>query len=277
MSLRHWLGALPHLPSPALGRRLGALPHLPSPAWQTQAVQPILYSGLTKTISLQYLRPDISGRTTIPFEWPWPRFIHHSSSGTILGNCSWEHFEEFLGTMPKNSWEQIFISVAPNYGKEEFPEIPGNKFYWRGQEQTAQVPGNREHLSTSAMTWQRQFWGPNRTSKSFSGVWDFWLCLFDDVLCCQRGGRQLQPQSNDLHNSCENHPAIMQVQQADLNVCTGNHFLWVPAQPQELLRRKLRNRQDKDGVLKFLFFHRSWKFPDLFGFSVDISLLKMGR
>ena len=70
----------------------------------------------------------------------------------------------------------------------------------------------------------------------------------------EEGGRQLQPQSSDLHNSCENHPAIMQVQQADLNVCRGNHFFSVPAQPQEPLRRKLRNRQGKDGVLKIFVF-----------------------
>ena len=57
----------------------------------------------------------------------------------------------------------------------------------------------------------------------------------------EEGGGQLQPQSIDLHNSCENHPAIMQVQQADLNVCMGNHFISVPAQPQGPLRRKLRN------------------------------------
>ena len=58
----------------------------------------------------------------------------------------------------------------------------------------------------------------------------------------EEGGRQLQPQSSDLHNSCENPPAIMQVQQADLNVCMGNNFFSVPAQPQEPLRRKPRNR-----------------------------------
>ena len=72
---------------------------------------------------------------------------------------------------------------------------------------------------------------------------------------------QLQPQSNDLRNSCENHPAIMQVQQADLNVCMGNHFFFVPAQPQEPLRRKLLNRQDKDGVLKKFVFESFLKIP----------------
>ena len=54
-------------------------------------------------------------------------------------------------------------------------------------------------------------------------------------------GRQLQPQSIDLHNSCENHPA-------DLNVCMGNHSISVPAQPQDPPRKKLsvpknRNRR----------------------------------
>ena len=41
----------------------------------------------------------------------------------------------------------------------------------------------------------------------------------------------------------------MQVQQADLNVCMGNHIFFAPAQPQELLRRKFRNWRDNDGVI----------------------------
>ena len=100
----------------------------------------------------------------------------------------------------------------------------------------------------------RQFWGPDRTGKSFSGVWGFRFCLFNDVCVAEEGRRQLQPQSSDLHNSCENHPATMQVQQADLNVCRGHHFFSVPTQPQEPLRRKLWNRQGKDGVLKSFVF-----------------------
>ena len=98
--------------------------------------------------------------------------------------------------------------------------------------------GTRGRLTTSAMTGQRQFWGPTRASKSFLGVWEFYLCQFDDVSYCTGwGGDQLQPQSSDLHNSYAKHPAIMQVEQADVNVRMGNHFLLVPTQPQEPLRK----------------------------------------
>ena len=134
MSLRHWLGELPKLPSPA---------------WPTQAVQLIICSGFTETISLQYLRPDISGRTTISFEWPWPRFIHHSSSGTIPGNSSWEHFEKFLGTMPKN---------------------PGNEIYWRGPELwKGGVPGN---------SWEQNLlmWPKMRVCATFPGTFPGTKC-----------------------------------------------------------------------------------------------------
>ena len=56
-----------------------------------------------------------------------------------------------------------------------------------------QVPGNQGHLSTSAMTGQRKSWGPNRISKSLSGVWDFRFCLFDDVRVAEEGGGNFNP------------------------------------------------------------------------------------
>ena len=207
----------------------------------------------------------------------------------LIRNNSWELFlgtvrkipgnndKKFLGTkiywrgpklrkggVPGNSWEQNLLTWSKMRVCATFPgTFPGTK-----------CPSSWEpaHFSTSAMTGQRQFWGPDQTGKSFSGVWGFRLCIFDDVSCCRGGGGgQLQPQSSDLHNSCENHPPIMQVQQADLNVCRGNHFFSVPAQPQETLRRKFRNRQGKDGVLIFfcfcivpknsqIFLDLAWKF-----------------
>ena len=45
----------------------------------------------------------------------------------------------------------------------------------------------------------------------------------------------------------------MQVQQADLNACMGNHLLFVPTQPQEPPRRELWNRRDMDGVIEICF------------------------
>ena len=52
------------------------------------------------------------------------------------------------------------------------------------------------------------------------------------------GSCQLQPQSSDLRNSYENHPTIMNVKQADRNVCM-NDSLFVPSLAEEPLRRKI--------------------------------------
>ena len=82
------------------------------------------------------------------------------------------------------------------------------------QEQNAQVSGNQGLLSTSAMIGQRHLQGPNRRSKSFAG---FEISSFASLTMSRiamEGGGAIQPQSSDLHNSCENHPTTMQAQQA---------------------------------------------------------------
>ena len=149
----------------------------------------------------QYLRPDISRTALLPFERPWPRFLHHTSWGTIPGNCS---LEKFLGTMPSSSWEQKFIGVAQTAERRSCREfLEQNLMMWSTMRVCTTFPGtkaqafaNQGHPTTSAMTGQRQFWGPNRTSKSFLGVWDFWLCglcLFDDISYCREGVGNFNP------------------------------------------------------------------------------------
>ena len=140
------------------------------------------------------------------------------------------NFFMFIGFFfpPKSSWEQNLLAwprtagggVSGNSWEQFFLMWSKMRVCARSQEQNAQVPGKQGNLSTSAMTGQRQLWGPDRPRKSFSGVWDFRLCLFDNVLCCRGGGgRQPQPQSSDLH-SCENHPAIMQGKKL-ISMCAG--------------------------------------------------------
>ena len=193
--------------------------------------------------------------------------------------------------MPNNSWERKLIGVAPNCGKEEFPEILGNKIYWCGLKWgfAHPPPPPRNKMPTFLGTrdifpqapWlgrgnsgQTQFWGPKWTSKSFSGVWDFRLCPFEDVSCCRGGGRQLQPQSSDLHNSCENHPAIMQVQQADLNVCMGNHFLFGQC-PSTATGTPEKKTSESTGQGRGANFSIVPENSQIFGFGLEISLLKV--
>ena len=114
-------------------------------------------------------------------------------------------------------------------------------------------------LTTSAITGQRQLWGPHRKNKSLLGVWDFWLCLFDDVSYCRGGGDHLQPQSSDLHNFMR----IIQQACKCNKLLHGQRFFFVPAQPQELLTRKLRNRLDKHGTLSNFVFQSFYKIPDV--------------
>ena len=56
------------------------------------------FLGVHKDNVLSTSQAWISGKAVVPFGTPWPRFLQHSSWGTIPGNCPWEHLE--------NSWEQ---------------------------------------------------------------------------------------------------------------------------------------------------------------------------
>ena len=51
----------------------------------------------------------------------------------LIGNSSWDLFLGTFRKVPGNNAKKFlgtkFIGVAPNCGKEEFPEIPGNKMY----------------------------------------------------------------------------------------------------------------------------------------------------
>ena len=62
-------------------------------------------------------------------------------------------------------------------------------------------------------------------------------------------GCPLQPQQSDLHNFHENHPAIMQVRQDDLNVCTGNHCL-----PSTTTRTLEKRNLELTRVIKGFFY-----------------------
>ena len=229
-----WLG----MPNRNIGW-LGAPPNLPLPAWPTQVVQSI----------------------AIICEWPQP-----DPPPQIMTNNFWELFLGTFGKVRGNIAKKFPGTKACWCGsiancREEFRA--GNKIYRCGlhvgfaqhfqdgyQEQNAQVVGNQAHITASTGTGQKRFWGPTRTLKSFLGVWDFSVTTFR---IAEEGGSQLQPQSSHLQKPSKNHPAIMEVQQADRNVCMGNHFLLVPAPPQEPLRRRLRNCCGRDGVTKMYF------------------------
>ena len=77
----------------------------------TQAVQPIVYSGLTKTISLQYLRPDIS------------EVQHFPSSDLGPDLYTTAHREQFLGTfrkVPGNKILLVWPQIAERWSSRKF-------------------------------------------------------------------------------------------------------------------------------------------------------------
>ena len=121
------------------------------------------------------------------------------------------------------------------------------------------------HLSTSAMTGQRQFWGPDRTGKSFSGVWDFRFCLFDGVLCCSGGGGgSFNP------NQATSTILVRIIQQSCkcsklISMCAGATILFCPSTATGTPEKKTSESTGQGwGAKKVLFSHRSSKFPDFF-------------
>ena len=184
-------------------------------ARDSQKQSPFNISGLTFQEGQQFPLSDLAQIYT-------PQLIGNNSwLGTVPGNISKSSWEQGQ----KKSWEQNLL--AWDFREQNFLMWPKMRVCATFPGTNGQVPGNQGHLSTSAMTGQRHFWS-DQTSKSFSGVWDCRLCLFDDVLCCRGGDETSTPIKRPpqlLWESSSNHASA-----ASWSQCVqGRPFLFCPS------------------------------------------------
>ena len=113
------------------------------------------------------------------------------TKGYWCGKCVKEEF-------PGKSWENVLLVWS--------------KMRVCSQEQNAQVSGNQGLLGNKRHDWAE---APPGTKPDFAGFEISSVAsLTMSRIAMEGGGGEIQPQSSDLHNSCENHPAIMQARQA---------------------------------------------------------------
>ena len=167
----------------------------------------------------------------------------------LIGNNSWElflgAFRKIPGNYAKKSLGTKIYWCGPKLRKGEVPgsSWEQNLLMWSKIRVCAMFPGTfpgtkcPSSWESSTFFHKRHDWaeailGTKPDKQILFGCLGFlvlplWRCF----VLPRREGRQLQPQSSGLHNSCENHPAIMQVSEEDkratTNVQNGLVFLFL--------------------------------------------------